>query len=1325
MPFIHNYCWKPILGILIVCGVLTQGAKFVLADIIPDNTLRTQSKTDIQNNVTNITGGTQAGNNLFHSFQEFSVPSNGTAFFDNSSNIKNIINRITGNSISNIDGLIKANGTANLFLINPNGIVFGENASLDIGGSFLATSADSMKFSDGTEFSAVNPQESPLLTVNVPLGLQYGNGGDIQLQGSNLQVNSGKTLALVGGNLTIDKGELLAESGRIELGGLTGSGTVTLNTDASGDNFSLTYPLGIQRGDLSIIGAAARVASDGGGSIGVNARNIDISEVGVLVGGFAQGLGEVDAVAGDINVNATDNITLRGGSVIATYINPEATGNAGDINVEAGSLNLLSGSQLFSSTAGEGNSGNINVNIRNSIVFDSAGNAGSGIINSVDKEAVGNAGDITITTGSLNLRNGAQILSSTAGKGNSGNINVNAQESVVFDSAGNSDNASGIINSVAATGVGNAGNVLITTGDLSITNGAQLNLSTNGKGNTGNLTINARDTVSADGANVDVSSIFTSVGEEGIGQAGEITLTTGSLNLLNGSQILSSTAGEGNSGNINVNAQGSIVFDSAGGGTSGIINSVDTTGVGNAGDITLTTGSLNLLNGSQILSSTAGKGNSGNINVNAQESVVFDSAGNSENASGIINSVDTTGVGNAGDVTLTTGALSITNGAQINIQSKNQDSGGNVYINARDTISLDGTSQNGESSGIFASVEENAVGNAGNINIETGSLSVSTGAGLFALTKGEGAAGNVDINARDTISFDGTSQNGESSGIFASVEENAVGNAGDINIETGSLSVSGGAGLFAQTEGKGSSGNVYINARDTISLDGTSQNTGASGIFASVDKNAEGNAGDINIETGSLSVSTGAGLFALTKGNGDGGNVYINARDTISLDGTSQNGESSGIFASVEENAVGNAGDINIETESLSVSRGAGLFALTKGEGAGGNVYVNARDTISLDGTNQNGESSGIFASVDKNAEGNAGDINIETGSLSVSTGAGLFALTKGNGDGGNVYINARDTISLDGTSQNGKSSGIFASVDEDAVGNAGDINIETESLSVSRGAGLFALTKGNGAAGNIIIDANSIGLNRGTLRSDTVEEEGNINLRATDLILRNGSNITTNATGENAIGGNIDINTGVLAGFENSDITANSVDSRGGNVRINTQGIFGIKFLDVGSLLTSDITATGANSELNGNVEITTPDIDPTDGLIELPGNLVDASNQISKACTPGSQEFNNEFLVTGRGGLPMNPTQPLQETSTLSAWVKLKPRSQNSASTTIKPPSTNSNSNKNKFKKTNQIVEATGWIVDKDGNIEFVAQANQINPQNTKQTPTCSVSR
>ncbi|MCJ8283102.1 MAG: filamentous hemagglutinin N-terminal domain-containing protein, partial [Rivularia sp. ALOHA_DT_140] len=154
-----------------ISSLLTIGTIFpAFSQVSSDNTTNTTVNTSGNN--FNILNGIQKGNNLFHSFKEFSIPTGGSVNFQNSSAIKNIINRITGGNISNIDGLIKANGNANLFLINPAGIVFGENARLDIGGSFLGSTASSILFEDGFNYSAIVSQQTPLLTVSVPLGLQ-------------------------------------------------------------------------------------------------------------------------------------------------------------------------------------------------------------------------------------------------------------------------------------------------------------------------------------------------------------------------------------------------------------------------------------------------------------------------------------------------------------------------------------------------------------------------------------------------------------------------------------------------------------------------------------------------------------------------------------------------------------------------------------------------------------------------------------------------------------------------------------------------------------------------------------------------------------------------------------------------------------------------------------------------------------------------------------------------------------------------------------------------------------------------------------------------
>src|SRR4028119_383803 len=209
-------CWQwQIGGCVAIVGALSGGVSDrVNAQIVPDNTLGAESSVvtpDVINGIPSdrIDGGATRGANLFHSFQEFNVGEGRGAYFANPTGIENILTRVTGNNTSNISGRLGVLGGANLFLLNPNGIVFGPNATLDIQGSFVASTANSFTFPDGSEFRATNPQAPPLLTISVPLGLQYGsNPGSVQVQGSNLQVNPGRTLALVGGNVSMDGGQL-------------------------------------------------------------------------------------------------------------------------------------------------------------------------------------------------------------------------------------------------------------------------------------------------------------------------------------------------------------------------------------------------------------------------------------------------------------------------------------------------------------------------------------------------------------------------------------------------------------------------------------------------------------------------------------------------------------------------------------------------------------------------------------------------------------------------------------------------------------------------------------------------------------------------------------------------------------------------------------------------------------------------------------------------------------------------------------------------------------------------------------------------------------
>ena len=227
---------------------LCATSSMAIAQVTSDGTVNTQVTTD--DNVAEITGGETRGDNLFHSFQDFSVPTNNEAFFNNANDIANIFSRVTGGNISNIDGLIRANGSANLFLVNPNGILFGENASLDIGGSFYGSTADSILFEDG-EYSATD-LDSPLLTINAPIGLNLRNEPEQIINRSvvqndaeetiGLEVSPRNNLTLVGGEINLEGGYLTATGGRIELGGLSQAGTVTFNGDGS-----LSFPTDVAR----------------------------------------------------------------------------------------------------------------------------------------------------------------------------------------------------------------------------------------------------------------------------------------------------------------------------------------------------------------------------------------------------------------------------------------------------------------------------------------------------------------------------------------------------------------------------------------------------------------------------------------------------------------------------------------------------------------------------------------------------------------------------------------------------------------------------------------------------------------------------------------------------------------------------------------------------------------------------------------------------------------------------------------------------------------------------------------------------------------------
>ncbi|MFN6464189.1 MAG: filamentous hemagglutinin N-terminal domain-containing protein [Nostoc sp. DedVER02] len=520
------------IAIFVAIGFSTNCA---IAQVSPDGTLPTNVKT--QGNTTTIEGGTQAGRNLFHSFKEFSVRDGTTAEFNNTNGVQNIISRVTGNSVSNIEGIIKAKYTANLFLINPNGIVFGPNASLQIGGSFIASTASSLNFADGIKFSATDTETKPLLTVSVPIGLQFGatpafirnqsqaNNSDgktknIFNQPVGLQVKPGKTLALVGGDITLEGGNLTASSGRIELGSVASNSLVSLKQNDQ--NWMLGYE-GVQNFQ----------------NIRLNLRNSQIPS-------------QVDASG-----ESGGSIQLWGNSVELTgslvRLISQTTGNTQgqDINITSSKFIVSNGAQVLTSTIGTGKGGNLTVNASESV--DLIGSSISPIANRRLASSLasstfgkGDAGDVTIKTTRFRIQDGAQISAESSGirvppenllyqpaKGNGGNITVIAAESVEI--TGNSANPSLVSQLVASTrGSGSAGNLNITTGQLIIRNG--------------NITVSseARKDANYQG------------GVPVLGKAGELNIITHSILLDDGEITSNSESGKG--GNIGLQVRNLLLM---------------------------------------------------------------------------------------------------------------------------------------------------------------------------------------------------------------------------------------------------------------------------------------------------------------------------------------------------------------------------------------------------------------------------------------------------------------------------------------------------------------------------------------------------------------------------------------------------------------------------------------------------------------------------------------------------------------------------------------------------------------------------------------------
>jgi filamentous hemagglutinin family protein len=755
----HPSTWV-LLGSVWGLGCIQPSA----AQVIPDSTLAAPERSQVSGNPNFlINGGARRGGNLFHSFQQFSVPTGGSAFFNNAADVQNILTRVTGGTISNIDGVIRANGTANLFLINPSGIIFGQNASLNIGGSFVATTADALGFGNLGFFSASTPEApSPLLTIN-PSALFFNQIAAAPIQNNStapagttpggsdtigLRVPNGKSLLLVGGNISMDGGRLNAFGGRVELGGLSGAGTVGLNVD--GNNLSLSFPNSVERSDISLSnGAQVIVLAGNGGSIAVNARNLEMTGQSALTAGIETGVGSNTSKAGDISVNATGSINLSNKSQIANQVQSNANGQGGNVSISANTLRLEGGAQINTSIYGAGKGGSLRVDAQDvQLIGRTAdGKFGSALFANALPNSIGDAGDITIKTNTLLVRDGAVVSSGTYSVGKGGSLSVDAQDVQIIGETADGQVASTLATSAEANSTGNAGDLTVRTNTLVVRDGAQIITATFGAGKGGTLRVDARD-VQIIGRSVDseyASTLTASTEASSTGDAGDLTIKTNTLVVRDGAGVSTGTSGVGKGGTLSVDAEDvQILGTSADNGYPSALVAGARNSTGAAGDLTIKTNTLLVRDGAQILTATFGAGKGGTLRVDAQDVQIIGENANGPGVSALAAAGARNSTGDAGDLTIKTNTLLVQDGALVTVRSDGTGTAGNMTLNA-DSIRLDnnGTlSANTQSPKIDPNREQATI----NINsqdlILTGNSNIitnATGANVFG--------GNININA--------------------------------------------------------------------------------------------------------------------------------------------------------------------------------------------------------------------------------------------------------------------------------------------------------------------------------------------------------------------------------------------------------------------------------------------------------------------------------------------------------------------------------------------------------------------------------------------------
>lgn len=732
-------------------GLLLESAP-ALAQLIPDQSLPENSRLLQDGSLMQVEGGTQAGGNLFHSFQEFSIPQDLHVHFNNAASIERIITRVTGGEISRLDGHLSANGAAGFILINPQGVEFGESARLSLGGLFIATTAEGVQFADGSLWGASAADRPTLLTVSAPVGVQFGDRPGAIVNRSLALDDQGTPMGLGALRLSLLGGEVRFEGGQarsplsVEVASFAPGSFAGL--DAQG-RIGEVNPEGLGRIQLSQGGGI------GGGAIRLLGDRLEMT----------QGAQVVSLHPGAIAVEMTDSVHLDGGAQMISLNGP-------DLEIQTGSFRLENGSRLVASQVSEGGQGGaIRINAREAIALSGVGfepfnlflaGAATGQLDP-DGDTIGGifsfttagqGGEVEVTTaGDFTADNGVILFMPTFARGRGGHLTLEIGGTLSLNEAA-------IVNATTFNSQSMAGETRVRGESLVIANGSTLANLTLGDGPAGDISIQMQQRVEVLDSRPDAfvptgifnNSLF------GTGPAGDITIETGDFINRGGGLVTSNTGGTlggglvtegGPGGNVSISAEN--LMQIVGVSVDGQLTSGPGTtafGVFPAGNLTLNTRRLEIGDGAIVSTATVGAGDAGTLTVNATEVEVFGRSPITGLPSILVSSsgrgdlaLDATGEG--GDLRLVSDRLTVRDGAVLDVRSFGSGSAGVLDIQARDLVLDRGGSLSAAT----------VAGLGGNIQVRSQNLQLRRGSSI-STNAGSSDGGNIRLDTATLVALE-------------------------------------------------------------------------------------------------------------------------------------------------------------------------------------------------------------------------------------------------------------------------------------------------------------------------------------------------------------------------------------------------------------------------------------------------------------------------------------------------------------------------------------------------------------------------------------------